>query len=96
MCENLLRNKRVCDSGFKNVCWSFTDLVAVQWSLQFGGASGHTADGDRQQRLHQQRQSARVLDRLHTHLQPPGVTLLGQIPIIQCQNAAFSTALSKC
>lgn len=52
-----------------------TNLVAVERPLELGGASGHAADGHGQHSLHQQGQGARVLDRLHAHLQPSGMTL---------------------
>lgn len=42
----------------RHLYFILTDLVAVERPLELGGASGHAADGDRQQSLHQQRQSA--------------------------------------
>lgn len=42
----------------RHLYFILTDLVAVERPLELGGASRHAAYGDRQQSLHQQRQSA--------------------------------------
>lgn len=74
---------------------TLTDLVAVERPLELGGASGHAADGHRQHSLHQQRQSAGVLDRLHAHLQPSGVTLFERFRISSRQTAVSAAAPSE-